>query len=76
MQTTYQKEILDALKHLHNCKTPGTDGFPPDFYKFFLLDIKLILIESIEYAIVTGELSVEQKGESSPYSPPQNMSSS
>ena len=60
-QPITEKEILIALKQLHNGKTPGTDGLPPDFYKFFWLDIKSLLIESIEFAIVTGELSVEQK---------------
>ncbi len=53
--------MLNALKHLHKGKTPGTDGLPPDFYKFFWLNIKTLLIESIEYSIMTGELSVEQK---------------
>ncbi len=60
-QPITEKEILNALKHLHNGKTPGIDDLPPDFYKFFWLDIKSLLIESIEYAILTRELSVEQK---------------
>ncbi len=54
-------EILTSLKQLHNNKTPSTDGLPPDFYKFFWLDIKALLIDSIVYAIGTGELSIEQK---------------
>ncbi len=54
-------EILNSLKQLHNCKTPGTDGLPPDFYKTFWIDIKLLLIESIEHETKTGELSIEQK---------------
>ncbi len=58
-QPITEKEILNALKHLHNGKTQGTDGLPLDFYKFFWLDIISLLIESIEYAIMTGELSVE-----------------
>jgi exonuclease III len=29
------KEIGTALKELKNRKSPGTDGFTPDFYKFF-----------------------------------------
>ncbi len=28
-----EKEILNSLKQLHNDKTPGTDGLPPEFYK-------------------------------------------
>ncbi len=60
-QSITDKEILNALKHLDNGKTPGTDDLPPDFYKFYWLDIKSLLIESIEYAIMTGKLLVEQK---------------
>ncbi len=56
-QPITEKEILNAITHLQNGKTLGTDGLPPDFYKFFSLDIKSLLIEIIEYAIMTGELS-------------------
>ncbi len=31
-----EKEILNSLKQLHNGKTSGTDGLPPDFYKIFV----------------------------------------
>ncbi len=61
MKKITEKEILTSLKQLHNGRTPGTDVLPPDFYKFFWLDIKELLIDSIEYAIATGELSIEQK---------------
>ena len=33
-------EIGKALKELKNGKAPGTDGFTPDFYKFFWAKIK------------------------------------
>ncbi len=56
-----EKEILNSLKQLHYGKTPGTDGLPPDFYQMFWIDIKLLLIESIEHATKTGELTIEQK---------------
>ncbi len=52
-------EILTSLKQLHNGKTQGTDGLPLDFYKFFWLDIKALLIDSVIYAIAIGELSIE-----------------
>ena len=29
-------EILDVLKTCKNGKSPGSDGFPAEFYKFFL----------------------------------------
>ncbi len=53
-----EKEILDSLKQLHNDKTPGTDRLSTDFYKFFWIDIKPLLIQSIEYAIETRKLSI------------------
>jgi hypothetical protein len=56
-----ETEILTAIKHLANGKTPGSDGLPADFYKFFWLDIKQFLYDSIQYAMLHGELSIEQK---------------
>ncbi len=56
-----KKEILNSLKQLHNGRTLGTDGLPPNVYKSFWIDIKLLLIESIQHATKTGELSIEQK---------------
>ncbi len=56
-----EEEILSNLKKLHNNKTPGTDGLPSDFYKFFWSDIKTFLINSIQYAMLNNELSIEQK---------------
>ena len=56
-----EKELLNSLKELKNGKTPGTDGFPPEFYKFFWIDIKDILLDSIHYAFTDGQLSIEQR---------------
>ena len=54
-------EILKSLKNLSSGKTPGTDGLTADFYKFFWLDIQDPLMDSIQFALSHGELSVEQK---------------
>ena len=43
-------ECLNALKELVNGKSPGSDGFPADFYKFFWTDIKYLVVNSIKYA--------------------------
>lgn len=56
-----EKEILSSIKQLKNGKSPGTDGLTAEFYKFFWIDIKPFLIESLKFSLVAGELSVEQK---------------
>ncbi len=62
-QPIAENEILNSLKNLHNQSTPGRDGIPANFYKLFLIDIKNLLMNSILYAIDSGELSVDQKEE-------------
>ena len=54
-------EIGKALKELKNGKTPGTDGFPPDYYKFFWKDLGILVYESIKHALAKKEMSVDQK---------------
>ena len=54
-------EIGKALKELKNGKTPGTDGFPPDFYKFFWKDIGTLVYESIKQTEQKGEMSIDQR---------------
>jgi exonuclease III len=54
-------EIANALKELKNGKTPGTDGFPPDYYKFFWKDLGNLVYESIQHALAKGEMSMDQK---------------
>ena len=56
-----EQECTKALKQMQNGKSPGTDGFVVDFYKFFWLDIKVFVLESLNYAFYEGELSVNQK---------------
>jgi hypothetical protein len=55
------EELLKCIKSMKNKKTPGTDGISNEFYKFFWLDIKSFILDSINYAIKSGELSTEQK---------------
>jgi exonuclease III len=54
-------ELSNALKHMVNGKSPGTTGFTVDFYKFFWTSIKHLVMDSLRYAFIKGELSVEQK---------------
>jgi hypothetical protein len=55
------QEVGVALKDLKNGKTPGTDGFPPDFYKFFWKDIGILVYESLQNTIEKGEMSIDQR---------------
>ena len=52
---------MKALKTLSNNKTPGSDGFPPELYKFFWSDLKYFLYDSLQYSFSKNELSIEQK---------------
>ena len=56
-----EQEILKSLKAMKNCKSPGSDGLTSEFYKFFWIDIKYLLLNSLQYALDHNELSIEQK---------------
>ena len=58
---SFYRNCLAALKTLKNSKTPGIDGLPAEFYKFFWTDIKVALLKSINYALIKGELSLDQR---------------
>ena len=55
------EEVTYSLQPLSNNKTPGSDGFTAEFYKFFWPQIKDIVFDSFVYAYNTGELSIEQR---------------
>jgi exonuclease III len=55
-----ESELLDSLKAFKNGRSPGSDGLVSEFYKFFWVDIKEYLLNSIKYSLSTGELSIEQ----------------
>ena len=55
------QEALKALKNMSNNKSPGSDGFTVEFYKFFWCDLGHFLIKSINYGYNLGELSSTQK---------------
>ena len=54
-------ELLKALKEMDSNKTLGSDGLPAEFCKIFWNDIADLLLDSINYAYQTGQLSVSQK---------------
>ena len=55
------KEISQALKEMKNGKSPGSDGYTTNFYKFFWGKIKDIVHNSLKYGIENKELSIKQR---------------
>ena len=53
-------ELAEALKNMKNSKTPGSDGFPAEFFKFFWIDLKFFILKSLNYGYKTGSLSITQ----------------
>ena len=54
-------EITKSLKNMKNNKSPGTDGFTTEFFKFFWPNIGSFLYRSYICSIKLGYLSVTQK---------------
>ena len=59
-QPITQKEMLTAIKGMQNDKSPGIDGLPTEFYKFFWKDIKDFLYKSYKASFDKGILSISQ----------------
>ena len=53
------EEVTFSLQQLSANKTPGSDGFTAEFYKYFWPQIKDIVFDSFMYAYDIGELSIE-----------------
>ena len=56
-----KEEATVALKNMKNNKSPGSDGYTVEFFKFFWIDLGDFLIRSINCSLERGELSVTQK---------------
>ena len=54
-------ECAKSLSELPNNKTPGSDGFSCEFYKFFWQDLKIHIFQSFSYSFENNELSVDQR---------------
>ncbi len=50
-------EIKRAIKGMKNGKTPGSDGFPVEFYKVFWVDLGIFLTNSLNFAFTREQLS-------------------
>ena len=56
-----EREVIKVLKDMKNGKSPGTDGYTAEFYKFFWKDIGNFVLDSLNESFNTGELSITQK---------------
>ena len=50
-----------ALKNMKNYKSPGSDGFTAEFFKFFWLQLGSFVVRSLNGGFRKGELSTTQK---------------
>ena len=46
---------------MNNNKSPGSDGFSTEFFKFVWIDLTSFVVNSINFGSLLGELSVTQK---------------
>ncbi len=54
--------VLHTLvKTMSNNKSPGSDGLPVEFYKFFWKDLGDILLQNLNNGYETGRLSITQR---------------
>ncbi len=57
-----EQDLLAALKSTSNSKSQGSEGFTLEFYKLFWVDIKDLLLNSINLSFDTGDMmSITQK---------------
>lgn len=56
-----ENELKEVIRNMKNNKTPGSDGFPVEFYKFFWKDIGSFLKRSLDYSFYSGQLSITQR---------------
>ena len=52
------EECYNALKDFKVRKSPGTDGFPAEFYRFFWPEINKEMTESSNFAFQSRKLSI------------------
>ena len=60
-QEINENEWKKALLELKNNKTPGCDGLPVEFYKFFWNKVKCLILDSFHWSFKNKQLSLDQK---------------
>ena len=56
-----EKEIFEVLKNMKNNKSPGSNGYSVEFFKFFWSDLKEIIFKSINCIFSKKELPISQR---------------
>ena len=56
-----KQECLTALLKMSNNKSPGSDGFSVEFYKFFRNDLNDLLLQSYQFSYDVGVLTDTQR---------------
>ena len=56
-----ESEILEVLKNMKNNKSPGSDGYTTEFFKFFWSDLKHFILEAINCIFTKKELPITQR---------------
>ena len=55
------EDVKSVLHSMSNNKSPGSDGYTVEFYKFFFSDLGTFLVNSLNYAFTSGKLSITQR---------------
>ena len=55
------KELSQCLSKMKNNKSPGSDGFTAEFFKFFWKDLKYFVLNSVNESFKQNDLSSTQK---------------
>lgn len=56
-----EKEVLEVLKYMKNNKSPGSDGFRVELFKFFWKNLKLFILNAINFIFLKKELPISQR---------------
>ena len=60
-QNITEHDLLTALKSMPSNKSPGSDGFTSEFFKFFWTDIKDLFFKAVKYYYEQKELGISQR---------------
>ena len=56
------EELTDSVRKMANGKSPGSDGFPAEFWKFFWKDIENEFKSLVDWIYTTGKLTNSMSG--------------